>query len=92
MRENIQGIVKKTEEFLRFDYGFLTDILIDNYSVSPTTQFEALMRWIITDFEERKIYLSEILSGNNFFKLTVEYLNDYIFEDVIAVLSESEHK
>ena len=92
MRENIQDIVQ-TEEFLGLNYGSLMDILIDNDLLSPTTQFEALMRWMINGFDERKIHLSEILSSSDFLKLTFEYLNDYILkEDVIAAMPELEHQ
>ena len=92
VRKSARDIVQ-TEEFLEFNYGFLTDILIDNHQLSPTTQFEALMRWILSDFKDRKIHLSEILSSSYFIELSAEYLTDYILkEDVIAAMPELEHR
>ena len=92
MVEHVQDIVQ-TEEFLEFDHSCIISVVINNELLSPTTEFEAVMRWVMSDFEERKIHLSEILSCSNLFKLTLEYLNDYIFkEDVVTAISDLEHK
>ena len=92
MREHIQDIIQ-TEQFLGLNHSCLTDIVIDNNLLSPTSQFQALMRWTISGFKERKNHLSEILCCSNFFKLTLEYFMDYILKlDVIATMPELDQR
>ena len=95
MYERLEDIMRKSE-YLKLEYSSLQSILTysstDNIPQNMNFShiiYEAVLKWIMNNVNERKKYLQDLLVHVNFSNLSFEYLiNYFIGEEEVNIIEE----
>ena len=94
MRLTIHNLVKN-KDFFYLEFSLLIDLLIaddlQHAIFSPSELFEIIMKWIINNYNERKIYLPQLIRCVKFSAAAFKDIHNYIYKDeIVSKLSECE--
>ena len=85
--------ISYTENYQNIAIEDLKDIITNDELCIPSEYmlFEAVMRWLLHDIDERNVHVQELLELIQFHKLNAEYLINYFFTSQLEI-SEDLHR